>query len=195
MAALLLVMAAALQTLAPTALAQPTLTEADPADGAALEELPELLHLCFSEPVKIEDPSDFRFAVVTPGGQPLGLRIVFRKTGDCVDVEPGTYTGKVKGDWTFQWQVTARDSGDIGAGTIRFTVTTEPSPSPSPAPVTASEADGGEGPDIAEMALITMGAILGAGAAGLVLYAVRQRIGFWLHRPPPREGSGGAEHH
>ena len=64
-----------------------------------------------------------------------------------------------------------------------------------PGAVPGVEAAGGEGPDIAKMALITMGAILGAGAAGLVLYAIRQRIGFWLHRPPPREGGGGAEHH
>ncbi len=54
---------------------------------------------------------------------------------------------------------------------------------------------GGEGPDIAELALLTMGAILAAGAVGLVLYVVRQRIGFWLHRPPPRGGGEGTEHH
>lgn len=43
---------------------------------------------------------------------------------------------------------------------------------------------GGEGPDILLLALITMGAILGAAAIGTVLYLFRQRIGFWLHRPP-----------
>ncbi len=49
-----------------------------------------------------------------------------------------------------------------------------------------------EGPDILFMALITMGAVLGTGAVGLVLYLIRLRTGFWLHRPPPREGG---EHH
>jgi len=189
---LLLFMALALHTIASPALGQPTLTESDPSDGAALNERPKLLHLCFSEPVKIENPSDFQFSVITPGGQPLGLQIVFRKAGDCVDVEPGTYTGKTKGDWTFQWLVTSRASGQIGSGTIRFSVTAEPSPSPSPGAAAAPGGkSGGEGPDIAYLALLSMGAVLGAGAVGLVLYVVRQRIGFWLHRPPPREGGGG----
>lgn len=41
-----------------------------------------------------------------------------------------------------------------------------------------------EGPDILPLALITMGAILGAAAIGTLLYLFRQRVGFWLHRPP-----------
>lgn len=52
-----------------------------------------------------------------------------------------------------------------------------------------------EGPDILFLALITAAAVLGVAVLGLLLYLVRLRIGFWLHRPPPREGSEGAEHH
>jgi hypothetical protein len=46
------------------------------------------------------------------------------------------------------------------------------------------QAQGGK-PDILTMALITMGAILGAAALGVLLYLLRLRIGFWMHRPPP----------
>ncbi len=56
----------------------------------------------------------------------------------------------------------------------------------------AGQEEGKGGPDILFMALITMGAVLGTGAVGLVLYLIRLRTGFWLHRPPPREGG---EHH
>jgi len=52
-----------------------------------------------------------------------------------------------------------------------------------------------EGPDIATLALITMGAVLGAAGLGVVFYLIRLRIGFWLHRPPPRSGGEGPPGH
>lgn len=49
-------------------------------------------------------------------------------------------------------------------------------------------------PDVLLMALATVG-VAGAGAVlGLIGYVIRNRVGFWLHRPPPREGSAGEEH-
>ncbi len=61
---------------------------------------------------------------------------------------------------------------------------------PAASPAAAAQADE-EGPDIATLALITMGAVLGAAGLGLVFYLIRLRIGFWLHRPPPRSGGEG----
>ncbi len=55
--------------------------------------------------------------------------------------------------------------------------------------------EGGGGPDILGLALITMGAILGAAVIGFVLYLVRLRIGFWLHRPPAANPDEHPEHH
>lgn len=72
--------------------------------------------------------------------------------------------------------------------------TSLPGGTPGPTPGVGQDVDD-EGPDILLLALITTGAVIGVAVVGLVLYLVRLRIGFWLHRPPPREGSEGVEHH
>lgn len=50
-------------------------------------------------------------------------------------------------------------------------------------------------PDVLLMALLTTGAAAGAAVLGLIGYVIRNRVGFWLHRPPPREGGEPEEHH
>ena len=55
--------------------------------------------------------------------------------------------------------------------------------------------DDDDGPDVLLMALLTTGAAAGAAVLGLAGYVIRNRIGFWLHRPPPREGGEPEEHH
>jgi len=42
---------------------------------------------------------------------------------------------------------------------------------------------------------ITTAAAVGSAIVGLVFYLIRLRLGFWLHRPPPREGGGAPGHH
>ena len=59
-----------------------------------------------------------------------------------------------------------------------------------------TEATGEEGgPDVLFLALITTASFLGAAVLSLALYFVRMRIGFWLHRPPPRESGDAPRHH
>jgi len=41
-------------------------------------------------------------------------------------------------------------------------------------------------PDVLLMALLTVGAAGAAGVVALIGYLIRQRTGFWLHRPPER---------
>ena len=48
--------------------------------------------------------------------------------------------------------------------------------------------DDDDEPDVLLMALLTTGAAAGAAVLGLAGYVIRNRVGFWLHRPPPREG-------
>ena len=55
--------------------------------------------------------------------------------------------------------------------------------------------EGAGGPDILELALLTMGAIFGAAAVGLIFYLLRLRLGFWLHRPPTANPDEHPEHH
>jgi len=41
-------------------------------------------------------------------------------------------------------------------------------------------------PDVLLMTLLTVGAAGAAGVVALIGYLIRQRTGFWLHRPPER---------
>jgi len=50
-------------------------------------------------------------------------------------------------------------------------------------------------PDVLLMALLTVGAAAGAAVLALIGYFIRNRVGFWQHRPPPREGGAPEEHH
>ena len=199
--------------LAPAALAQPDLKESDPEDGAELDEPAEVIHVCFTEPVASGGFEDFEFIVFAPGEQRLGLRIVFNVDGSCADVYPGQPEGESRGEWEVRWEVTSRATDKTGSGSFTFTVKGEAEPKPTPTPTdtgspTASPLtptpepgpdtsgdDGGDGPDILTIALITTGAMLGAGLLGLVLYLLRLRIGFLPHRPPSGEETEDREPH
>ena len=122
--------------------AEPELAEANPGYGDVLEIMPESLHLCFSEPVKVGDPSDWKFDVATPEGQSLGIRIVFESAGDCVDVFPGVPDDPPQGIWTFDWLVRAQADGSEGSGSIKFQLGELP-PGQTPLVKPASGAMGG----------------------------------------------------
>ena len=102
------------------AYAQPSITEADPAQGDVLATLPESFHLCFSEPVKVDESSDWKFNVRTSEGRDLGLRIEFESSGGCVNVFPGAPEDPPEGIWTFDWLVRAQADDSEGSGTINF---------------------------------------------------------------------------
>ena len=50
-------------------------------------------------------------------------------------------------------------------------------------------------PDVLLMALLTVGAAGGAAVLAMIGYLIRNRVGFWPHRPPQRDGSPSEEHH
>jgi len=58
----------------------------------------------------------------------------------------------------------------------------------------AQQSDDDE-PDVLLLALLTVGAAAGAAVVSLIGYVIRQRVGFWLHRPPPRDSSQPEDHH
>ncbi len=209
LALLLLALAAALASPASPAYAQIELTEADPADGARLKAPPKVVHLCFSQPVNIDDIDTFDFSYQMPDGRRLGLRIAFQTDGECVDVYPGLPAERPKGDYIFEWQVTAAEGDEEGSGTLRFqvskksTATAVPSPTPAetPPPVTPSPTGGAvtedagddDGPDILFLALITTASVAGAAVLFTLGYFLRRRIGYEPHRPP-EGGEGGDDH-
>jgi len=201
-ALLLLALAAALMLPASPAYAQIELTEADPPDGDRLDAPPDVVHLCFSQPVNIEDSTTFSFNYLIPDGLSLGLRIVFGPDGECVDVFPGLPTIRPTGEYTFEWQVTAAEGDEEGSGTLHFQVTQStsatPAPGETPPPVTpspeggsgAGDAGDDDGPDILFLALITTASVGGAAVLFTLGHLLRRRIGYEPHRPPEGEEEG-----
>ena len=183
----------------PIANAQPEPTLQFPEDGDVLEEPPPILRMCFANPVNIRDLNaggDFRFAVITPESQALGLRIVFRPDGLGVDVHPGLPEDALEGEWTFEWRVTDPETLEPAEGTVKFTVSADgspapeeppepcvpdetPAPSPTSAPTaTPAEDEDDDGPDALFLGLIIGIPIVAAATAGLaLLLLIRRRRG------------------
>jgi hypothetical protein len=123
--------------------------------------------------VKTEN-GEWTFKMLAPGEQALGLRIVFRTDGTCVDVFPGSAGDTSEGIWSLDWLVRAQSDASEKAGTLRFQVgelqpgeTPLPEPEDPPAPASND--------DDAPTALIALAAV---GAAIVVLasgaFAVRR---------------------
>ncbi len=146
-----------------TARAEPEISESNVENGDVLDAVPESLNLCFSEPVVNDDlvpevPDPWGFTVRGPDERPLGLRIVFDTTGDCVEVFPGRTAGPTDGIWTLEWFVTSQETAEEAAGLITFRV------GPGDPPVTT---DGGDDDSI-DLLLIAVLAV-GAGALAVVV--------------------------
>ena len=209
LALLLLTLAIAPALLASPAYAQIVIVEADPPNGAELDEPPERVHLCFSQPIKYTDSASFNFKFLTPDDRALGMRIVFAPGGECVDVFTGLPVVRPEGDYIFEWGVAAAEGTETGSGTLRFTVgetsaapaspTLASRPTPSPGTPAAgggagtAVADNGDGPDILLLALITIASVGGAAVVVSLGYLLRKRIGYEPHRPP--EGDEGEGDH
>jgi methionine-rich copper-binding protein CopC len=192
----LLLAVAALLIAAPAAFAQPRVSESDPQPDANLAEAPAVIHLCFSEPVSL-DNTKFDFAVKTPKGLRLGTRTEFQRSGNCADIFVGNALGSLRGIRSFDWTVTSLATGETGSGGFKFSVGLAAAPTPgATATVTPGAEDGGDGgADIVPMAYITAGVAVGGAAFVFLLYLVRRRIGFWLHAPPGEgDGEGGSQH-
>jgi hypothetical protein len=179
--------------------------------------------MCFARPVDVHDldkGGKFSFGVTPPGGVPLGLRIVVQQDGHGVAVYPGRLPSNIseQGDWKFEWLVRDPPSMEEGHGSLTFDVvdggdeilkdppdvcpgegvsrTGSAGASVSPTATAAgSGRDEENEPDVLKLALLTVGAAGAAGVVGLLGYAVRTRVGFWLHRPPERNGDGDEGHH
>jgi hypothetical protein len=202
----------------------PVITYMFPKDGDVLADKPEVIQMCFARPVNNRDKDkggDFDFFLVPPDKSGVGMRIVFQPDGYGLAIYPNLADKPGPGQWTFRYRVTDYTTKEPTEGQITFTVkpggspilrATPPpcmgdmTPGPTLIPVgvtptstpTASPSPGSEsngGPDVLELALLTLAAVAGATVLGFVGYAVRHKVGFWLHRPPPREPGEGGEHH
>lgn len=150
--------------------AEPGILSSSPQDGALLAAAPEVLTLCFSEPVQTEGEDTWQFAVKPNGSSSLGLRIVFLPDGTCVDVFPGLPDPVPQGIWNFEWSVKARSDSSEGVGVISFQVgDLQAGQTPLPASESANGGDDSS-PPVALIALIIFGALIVVlGVAGFLL--------------------------
>ena len=156
--------------------AEPRITESEPVDGEILPQPPEVIHLCFSEPVDTERPG-WKIDVASPDGLSLGLRIVFEPSGDCVDIFPGEVPGAAAGVWTFDWLVTSQASREEASGTINFEVDPEAGAAGDPEP--ASDDGGSNNDALLIISVVVIGVlVVVAGAASLLrMLRGRDKIG------------------
>jgi len=173
--AVVFALGAGLSLFVSTAFGQPELVKSDPEDGAEMESPPEVIRLCFSEPVR----QDVAVTIHAPDGSTVDVAsTVYRADSACMDIRPLVTDVSTRGQWTVDW--TARSQDGNASGSLEFNVLEETS---SPA------ADGDDsGPDILKTALITVAVMAGAAATSLLLYLFRRAIGFDLHRPPEDGG-------
>lgn len=153
----------------PLAAAEPEVTEINLEEGDVLDEAPEVVHMCFSEPVQLTGPggiSDppWMFNLRMPDGINLGLRIVFEPSGECVDVFPGLPEEPPEGVWTYEWTVPAEaDNEDKGSGQINFRVGAGP-------PLVANDFSDSGGLSTLELVLlIAAGVLVTAALAGFLI--------------------------
>jgi hypothetical protein len=174
----------------------------------------------------LDKGGDFRFRLVRPDQIGLGMRIVFQPDGYGVAIYPGeAQTEPPDGEWTWEYRLVDAASGDPLEGEIQFRVQTgegediilstppaclasgatqPPTRSPgatgrasvTPSPIVIDEEPDDDGPDVAQLALLTIGAAGVAGVVALIGFLIRRRLGFEPHRPPDRgEGLPPDEHH
>jgi hypothetical protein len=166
----------------------------------------------------LDKGGDFAFRLERPDRIGLGMRIVFQPDGYGVAIYPGEGPEEApEGEWVWEYRVVDAASGDALEGEVHFSVradegidvilSTPPAclaggatqavttrtpaggASITPTPIVIDEEpDDDGGPDVALLALLTIGAAAGAGLLALIGYLFRRRIGFWLHRPPERTG-------
>ena len=200
----------------------PELTFMFPQDGDVFGEPLPVIQMCFAEPINNKDldkGGDFKFTLSPPNNLPgLGMRIVFQPDGQGLAIYPGVFEDVPDGEWTFEYRVTDADTLTPLEGFVHYEVREGGNPplQPTPAACTAAstpapevtqppddsdatppptEERNGDGPDVLMLALFTIGAAGLAGVVALIGYVIRNRVGFWLHRPPERRDGDSGKHH
>jgi methionine-rich copper-binding protein CopC len=154
------------------AFAEPGIATSDPAEAAILPSPPEVLKLCFSEPVEVEGQDAWAFSVDHGDGSTLGLNVVFAPDGSCVDIHPGQPSSE--GVWRLDWLVHAQSDGSEGSGKVNFQVG-ELQAGETPVPALGEDNDDAEDPPILLIGLLIVGAVIVIlGIAGTAVRLLRR---------------------
>ena len=181
-ASLLVVLAALLP--AHSTLAAPQLVRAQPPNDAVLDEAPTRIEMWFDQPLV----ADFAATEVTltREGAPAEIRPLYaavdhRDPTRLVFTPPQSLD---EGNYVVSWRITSAEDGSASEGEYAFSIS-------SSAPA-GTAGEGGGGPDILFLSLITLAGIGGGAFLGLVLYLGRRALGIGGH---PTTETTLPEHH
>lgn len=144
--------------------AQPRLVDSTPKERAKVGRPPQVMLLCFSEPIAIASPNDYSLTLARAEGGMVPVSATPVRGNTCLEARPA-WPQDAKGNYNLAWWVRSQQGGQAASGTLSFTVS----------PPTQ--------PDVLRLALVTAGAIGGAALLGLVLTLFRYSIGYEPHRP------------
>lgn len=156
---------AALAFLPALADAQPRLLESTPKEGAKLGRPPQVMLLCFNEPIAAATPNDYSLTLARAGGATVPVTATPVRGNTCLEAR-ANWPEDATGSYVLSWRVRQQQGGQALSGTLSFSIAP-----PSP-------------PDVLRLALITIAAVGGAALLALVLTLFRHSIGFEPHRPP-----------
>jgi len=181
-ASLLVVLAALLP--ARLALADPQLVRAEPPNDAVLGEAPARIEMWFDQPLV----ADFAATEVTleREGAPAEIRPLYAAV-DHRDPTRLAFTPPQsldEGHYVVSWRITSAEDGSMTEGEYAFSIS-------SSAPA-GTAGEGGGGPDILFLSLLTLAGIGGGAFLGLVLYLARRALGIGGH---PTTETTLPEHH
>ena len=156
-----------------SALAAPQLVRAVPPNDAVLGDAPSRIEMSFDQPLA-SDSAATEVTLAREGSpaefRPLYAAVDHRDPTRLVVTPPQSLD---QGHYTVSWQVTSAKDGSVTEGQYAFSIS-------SSAPA-GTAGEGGGGPDILFLSLITLAGIGGGAFLGLLLYLGRRLLGLGGH--------------
>ncbi len=169
--------AGALTLTSAPALAQPQLASVDPPAGSRLANAPQVIRLCFTEPISVASTAHYRLTLTDAQGLPLPIVIAPSGGNSCLEVRP-QWPAQPRGTYSLFYQVRSAATGQVSTGTISLQVGLA-----------------GARPDLLRYTALTAAAAAGACLVGLLLAGVRRLVGYEPHRPRRSAEASTSSHH
>ena len=179
---LLLMLAVVLS--ARSALADPQLVLTEPPNDAVLDEAPTRIEMWFDQ--SLASDSAATEVTLTREGAPAEIRPLYAAVDhrDPTRLIVSPPQSLDTGDYVVSWRITSAEDGSVTEGEYAFSIS-------SSAPA-GTAGEGGGGPDILFLSLMTLAGIGGGATLGLLLYLGRRALGLGGH---PTSETTLPEHH
>jgi len=167
-----------------SALADPQLVRTEPPNDAVLGDAPGRIEMWFDQALA-SDSAATEVTLAREGApaeiRPLYAAVDHRDPTRLIVSPPQSLDN---GHYTLSWRITSAEDASVSQGEYAFSIS-------SSAPA-GTAGEGGSGPDILFMALMTLAGISGGAFLGLLLYLARRALGLGGH---PTSETTLPEHH